>query len=471
MEVISRHYTLWPASFYGLCIHWAVRILAPAIAVVIVGATLLLWPISHLGFEVDLETQTIRHVIPGSSADEAGLRIGDRLVSIYGVPFDDIFRNLNRISLLGPRDRPIAVTVARSGEPINLNLRQDVPDLGFQLSKLAMLSLAALCWLTGYILGVVRRHSVPGADLVAVFWLGLSGVIGTIPFATYAAVPLLLALDWLVISVFAPLLVAVHLQYPPRIPPPRHTARARAVLVGASVVINVVAIIWWGATRPSMLTALQVQVILLPLALVISLVGSAVIMVRSYRQAVSLHQRRQIRLIATACIVAGLSIVLLVVVPGLFGMDWRSGRRAIPFLCGLVPLSYLMSGVVTDLYRLDRLVVRLTLHLATLALLVTLLELVSRILALHGTSTVGWMALALVSAYRPACQVLSHVLPKGLRSDLDQEELERAERALSQTLDAPKQVAILMRGIRKAFGEPALACFLHDAREPDRLLL
>ena len=71
---------------------------------------------SWLGFEVDLQSFTVSHVEPGGPADDAGLRAGDRIVTVNGERFEDeeAYRLL-RLSIQ-PRQE-VRLGVQRDGRP------------------------------------------------------------------------------------------------------------------------------------------------------------------------------------------------------------------------------------------------------------------------------------------------------------------------------------------------------------------
>src|SRR4051794_13287329 len=216
---------------------WIVNGLAVVILALIVAVNAYLWPIPYLGFNVD-PTGTVIFVKPGSSAAQVGLQIGDRVLQVYDRSWQTILSYPNVLPLTQPRERPIPISVEREGAMYTFALAQGIPSIAFQAAKITNLILVLLCWLTGYLLGLVRRHEVSSSLIVTCFWLGLSGVLGCYFFARFASYPLRLALQWLMITVLVPLGAYIHVWFPIR-PASGHLERtARRVLIGTILLLN-----------------------------------------------------------------------------------------------------------------------------------------------------------------------------------------------------------------------------------------
>ncbi len=65
-------------------------ILAGLILILIVVINIIFWPISDLGFQVDPRTAIILSVEPNRSADQVGLQVGDRVISIYDIIWEEV---------------------------------------------------------------------------------------------------------------------------------------------------------------------------------------------------------------------------------------------------------------------------------------------------------------------------------------------------------------------------------------------
>src|SRR5262245_14548620 len=204
----------------------------------ILAFTVILWPIPYLGFNADPLTATIIFVEPGTSAAHAGLQVDDHILSMYDRPWDEVISAPNMFALIGPPERPVAISIERQGAKYTAALAQGTPTVSFQLAKMTNVLLVVLCWLTGYFLGIVRRHESAGSPLVAWFWLGFSGILGSYFFARYASYPLRLGLDWLMLTVFIPLAVYVHVWFPVRSVSPQQAGTARRALFGSWLLLN-----------------------------------------------------------------------------------------------------------------------------------------------------------------------------------------------------------------------------------------
>jgi signal transduction histidine kinase len=470
MSFIGHSWRLAGSSMTKQALYrWMVKGLAIVILAFILAVNAYLWPIPYLGFNVD-PTATIIFVEPGSSAAQAGLQIGDRVIQLYDRPWQSVLSHPNVVPLTQPRERPIPITVEREGAVYTLALVQGVPSIAFQTAKITNLVLVLLCWLTGYLLGVVRRHEASSSPMVAGFWLGLSGVLGGYFFARFASYPLRLALQWFMIGVLIPLSIYIHIWFPPH-PIPFHRVRmARRLLFGSVLLVNgglVAGLVLWQPTLIELVLYLgDFQLV----AVLLGFIGSGVILRRAYRKTTTEHVRRQIRLIAMACFFVAFSWFVLLFLPSFIFGETVIADHWVDLLAGAVPLAYLVGGLAPDLYRIDRILLRLGAHAVTTALLVGLLTALIRSFALQGALAILWTATCFVILYRPVRQVVLYLFPHHVHPQI-YHPLHTAATKLISTLDQSLLIDTIMSGVRTTFGEPTIAFYAGDTEENNTLTL
>jgi signal transduction histidine kinase len=442
------------------------------VAIAILAANILLLPVPYLGLEVHPYTHQVTHVEPGSSADRAGVRVGDEVLRLYDRPITDVFTSVTMIGWIPPRGQPVPLVVERNGQDLAFELAQDSPVLESRLFILAMAGLGIVCWVTGYVLGVGRSQSILESHTAAYFWISIGGVLGCLPFALAVSIPLLAVLSWLVAGIFVPLFIAMHLSFPPRYGADRPHPRATWSIASIALLVNSVLITWVVPTQATMIDLLVVLLAALPIALACGFGGSAVILGRAYRKTTVAHTRRQIRLVAAACGLVACGWIALYIIPSLTLGYHLAPRNALFGLCGLVPLAYLGSIVTRDLYRLDRLAVRGLIHATTITILGAVLFLLATQFAVWGDPTGMLIALTLVvMLYRPVQHSVARLIPGRIILRAQHSALDRAIGELAQTLDVEQLIATLAEGIRQSFNYPAFAIYTGDIYGSNQLQL
>lgn len=451
---------MWPPANLWELYRWLTQSLAAVTLAMILAFTVMLWPIPHLGFNADPLTATIIFVKPGTSAADAGLQVGDHVLRMYDQAWAEVISAPNMFALIGPREQPVPISVERAGAVHTVALAQGTPSIAFQMGKATNLLLIMLCWLTGYILGIVRRHESAGSPLVAWFWLGMSGILGGYFFARYASYPLRLVLDWLMLAVLIPLAVYIHVWFPVRPVSNQQARTARRALIGSWLLLNsglAVSIFVW---RPTLIELVMRLSDLVLIGFVIGLSVSGVILRLAYRRTTIEHVRRQIRLIAMACFFVAIAWLLLLVLPNFLFGETVIADNWIDLLTGAVPLAYLVGGVVPDLYRLDRVILRIGVHAGTVTMLTALLAGIAVVFALQGTLAVLWIALCFVVLYRPMLHLGFHLVPAFANpAHNSYHELHKAAANLTTTLDRSTLIDVVGTGVRAIFGEPAMAFY------------
>ncbi len=290
------------------------NVVAALIVVVVVFTTVSTWPIADLGFSSNPDTSYVEEVTPGGPAAQVGLQVGDHILVFDGRTTPELRRSFNTVDSTAPRGQMIPVMVERTGRTMQFTIMRPAPTPALQATKVAYCVLSLLCWLTGYVLGVVRRHEIPGSRIVALFWFCISGVLGSLIFGQYASFPLYVLQAWLVVGVLMPLAVYIHVWFPPRPTLSRVERQASRWFFTGLLVVNscIVAIVTFART-PSILTTTFLYAV--PLAIVSALALSGWLLLSAYRRTTTAHTRRQIRLIATACLSVMLTLSLLEVIP------------------------------------------------------------------------------------------------------------------------------------------------------------
>jgi membrane-associated protease RseP (regulator of RpoE activity) len=88
--------------------------LSAAMALVfILWLFVLLWPVPMLGYTYDSLTGQILAVERGSPAGQSGIEVGDRIVELYGQPWEAVQHSVNVLSLLDDHGQSIPLVVER----------------------------------------------------------------------------------------------------------------------------------------------------------------------------------------------------------------------------------------------------------------------------------------------------------------------------------------------------------------------
>jgi signal transduction histidine kinase len=437
--------------------------IAVVILTVVLWLNVLLWPTPHLGFDADPQTGVIAVVTPGSAAARAGLRVHDRILRLYNYPWHVLMMHPYTLPLINSSDPNVPVTVERQTHAqsviLHATLVKLAPSLGLQTTKAAMLVLAFLCWITGYLLGIVRRQDATSSPLVAFFWLLLAGTIGTYIVILNISRPLYLFLQWLLLAILAPLGVYIHCWFPVRTVTVTQLRMIRRVLVASSGAVTLciaTIVLSWPAALVELTQFLRIYAV--PLAVLFACVTSGILLLHTYHQQTVAHVRRQIRLIALACIVSGAGWLFMVLLPIWLAIPAVVADQRTNLIVSLIPLAYLIGGVTPDLYRLDRVMARLAAHATASVLLAGIFALVTSRLPINGTDRVLWSVLGMVACYRPLQWLLLRTLPLQ-RLEERYGALHRAAVQLTTTLDDTLLVQYLLTGVRQSFQAPALAFY------------
>lgn len=453
---------------------WIQFAFAILISVAVVAANLLLWPIPPLGVDIDPFSHAVTQLDGGSSAMRAGLHVGDRVTSIYDVPIEDLQNRVNWVSLIGPRTQTVPIVVQRGSKQVRLEMVQDPPRTDEHLIQLAALTLALVCWVTGYWVGIVRQEQAAGSALVALYWLGMSGVVGCALFTQAIAPPFYALLLWLLIFVLMPLSIVLHTRYPVRdasSQPPEWIAWS---LVEATIALNLGALTWIILRHVTITDLTETLSRVVPFVVLVGLFCSGSILWWSYRSTRVEHIRRQLRLILISCLSAGLLWTILWAVPMV--VHFRLGSSIVIQICiflvgTLIPIAYLIGGVSRSLVVVDRLARRGVQQLVTITLVLIILTRLTELQAFHEPNESVIIALLGVGLYGPTRRLVRFVLPFTEVEDLNYRELEATQEQLRVTVELPQLAELVLSGVRRQFGSPPSVVYLADIAHPAALAL
>ncbi len=451
---------------------WLFRLLALIAFAAIVAANILMWPTTYLGYDIDPVTSTIVFVAPDSPAARAGVSEGDVLVRLYGLPWNDVARHWNVLSLEAPWRSSVALDVERDGRVLAFTLYPQPASDALQLVKMKFLLLGLCCWATGYFVGVARRHEVAGSFTLPLFWLALSIVLGTYTFTVSASWPLYVCALWLSVTFLAPLCVYMHLWYPPR-PLSKKIARRGLVSLLAIVgVMNAVLLALIATIQPPLPVLYEaLRRTVAPVAFSIALAASSVLLIAAYRRVMIAHIQRQIRIIAVAYIVVAACWLLALVLSEGLGLDVSIADGWLGLLAILIPGAYLYTGAVPNLRRVDRITTRLCASAVASVTITTGMVFFAGVLSLPLNGFFVCIALGLLFFYKPLYGLLVTLLIERDRSARVYSAFQRATASLAMTLDGGALIDILQSAVRGAFHNPAFAFYVGSLNEPKHLRL
>lgn len=339
----------------------------------ILGASILLWPLPTLGFVPDLTTGDVIAVDAASPAAQAGLQVGDQVIFIYGYPWSAINSRLLVLPLPWLPGTLTPITVRRGEAVRDLVLDASASTPVSQVEKLVRALFALICWGTGYLLGTSPRAADERLRRTGWFWLLLGGTLAIYPFVERASYIGAIGVLWVQCSVLAPMAVAIHEWYPYRPPKPDSERRTGRLLLSAILAAQIV-LLGIALASPSTVLFYERLLALADYVFLVSFGLSALMLWRAYRKTVIAHIRRQLRLIGTACLLSGMWwIALLLLRWAGPPLDQFVVPAALPAGAMLIPLAYLVSGVQADLMQLDQVVRRVLLHVMTAFTVLTLL--------------------------------------------------------------------------------------------------
>jgi hypothetical protein len=274
------------------------------------------------------------------------------------------------------------------------------------------------------------------------------------------------------VTVLAPLGVYMHLWYPSRPSPKETVRRGRIALLLTISTVNTVFLAFIVTAKPP-LVALYATLgsTFAPIAFSTALALSSALLFIAYRRVTIAHSRRQIRIIAGACVIVAASWFLSFVLEDVVGLDVSITDGWLGFLAMLVPLAYLYSGVVPNLRRVDRIVTRCCAAIVAAAGIIAVLSAVAWLLELNLIGSLICVAIGLLLFYRTVYNALVALTIERDRSARVYQEFQRAATQLTTTLDSDALINIILEAVRNAFHNPVCAFYLGTFNDTNHLRL
>lgn len=435
--------------------------------VIIVLAFWLYWPVPELGITPEPSTGRVLAITAGSAAEQGGLKVGDRITHIYDYSWDSVNSRMLLVPLPWRDGTPSPVRVERDGATLDLTFHASRPDPALQIEKALRMLVALACWLTGVVLGLSTQGASSGLRWTAWFWVMLGGILALFEFSQLVSYVLSVNIHWALGSILAPAAVMLHMWYPVRPIKTDTLKRAERWWLLTTGLLQVFFLVLLARVQSAgeRRDLLDISTMLIFL---VCFATSAVILWHAYWETTIAHVRRQIRLIAVACLIVACvwAIVALTAV--------ISPRLAFPsatqtVVAIIVPLAYLYGGISPDLLPIDRLARRLAAHALSVVTILALLAAVVQLGRLDPSPVIA--VLIVLAAYQPTFQIVRRLGSWSGVRERRYESLNQATARLGATLDVKELAQILDNGLRATFGDPPLAIYIPCQPGADRLEL
>jgi len=285
-------------------------------------------------------SSTVHSVIPGGHSEAAGLEVGDVILVVDDIPFENWYSpQIGHTHIL---------KIERRGEQSSLV----VPAVRvFQLSYLHLTSasvIALVYWGIGSLL-LLRRFWHPEIRLL--FLLAQTIAI-TILFPLSYRSPLtpppgLLSISVIAINLTAPLYVHYMITFPVKL------GHAKRRFWGLLTLYSFVPIIFWSWSLNNQL-GLQLSIIYFSLVVT----AGIVFMIYVYQDRAASDERRRLRIIVFGTMMAGLPPILFYLLPTTFNSPYSIPEWAVGLFLIIAPLSYLYTTMRYNLFGIDHLINR-----------------------------------------------------------------------------------------------------------------
>lgn len=449
---------------------WALGIFAMIALTLQLSTFLLFWPVPELGMIPDTTTGTILWVDPDSASADAGILTGDRILHIYHYDWNDAAQQPFLFPLAWDMPRTVPIRLEHDGAIIDIQLDVRSPSVAFQQSKIVALLIGLSCWLTGFVLGRLQRQAWTHASMLGWFWTSVGLLAGIYPLVRAGSYPLTLIVQWILLTVIAPLAAVMHVWFPPRLLNPRTTHWVRMGLLGSILGLNLMGLLIIFYQQLTILSLIDSLSVIMPAALGVSVLISALVLLRTVIQTPIAHLQRQARIILITNLMIGFCWLGLRTLPAIRDPLHDVPHTWLDLLVVAIPLAYLVGAVTPDLYRLDRMLIWLGGHGLTTSILVVGITTITRQFSFHGPLALAWQAVCFVALYQPLYR-LGMRLSAPLRISHSFIALEQAAMMMMSTLDRQELVSILCQGLNATFGTPPLGLYLPDQDAPTSLRL
>jgi signal transduction histidine kinase len=306
------------------------------------------WP--EDGIDWDALSGRVLGVPDGGPAAQAGLRVGDRILTVDGIPPMELVNATNDKRI----GEVLSLSVERAGETFTLQLVLGKAPTSILIDRLIPIAVGLGFWTIGLVTHLFSRHQPPTA-LLALECMAIAGMLGAGTLSTFK-IPLASRLFHTFLALVSPLGLHLHLRFPrPRRGPIASfllvLAYSLASLLGAFFLLPSWTLWRWQPWYPAVQWALSCL-------LGLSLVGQVILLVIAARSG-QRRARRHARLLAAGAVLGMAPFLLMSLLPDLLtGRRWWPYQYTFPFLLTL-PLAFGYTLVRSRLTQWDRTVARM----------------------------------------------------------------------------------------------------------------
>jgi hypothetical protein len=313
----------------------------------------------YSGLDWSQTSGLVNGVIAGSPALASGLQVGDILVSMNGLPLDEIGSSYAEVS---PTET-ISLIVVRNGENVPITLHFVPPGLPILFQRLLPLLVAFCLVIFGFYVWAHKPY-----DLTVIIYLTLNGLgAAALIFGLLSTLYLESANKWFFLSFsFLP---ATLIHFHSIFPSPKKLPDNRYLILTLYGFGFLSLILYYWIQNP---TEVGLLWSLIRLSFVGAIVYSAGLLVQIYKTTPYHIERQRIRLIVIGTFLAFAPITIFSLLPDVFfHTTFISYEYTFPFLL-LISIAYTIAVQRHELLNIDRLVNRSVVYI-TLSLMAALL--------------------------------------------------------------------------------------------------